>query len=143
LENLSRELGIEDLVHFTGFVEQERLVEYFRDCTLFVLPAIYDRRGDTEGQGVVIVEAMSFGKPVVASKVGGIVDVVRDGETGILVEEKDEKALAEAIFALLEDPSLAREMGDRGYRLYRELYGWESISVRWSSLYERVMGGDG
>ena len=63
---------------------------------MFTLPAIIDSKGDTEGLGVVLIEAMELGLPIVASNVGGIPDVVIDGESGILVPEKDPQALANA-----------------------------------------------
>ena len=137
-EALSRELRIGDAVEFAGFVTNERLSQLFRACTLYVHPAIYDDRGDTEGLGVVLIEALRNRKPVVASKVGGIVDVINDGETGLLVPEKNPTALAEAILRVLKDPVLARQLGEQGYVYASKFFDWDRITDRLEGVYRRV-----
>jgi glycosyltransferase involved in cell wall biosynthesis len=138
LETLTRELGLADQVEFAGFVSKERLSELFRSCTIYVHPAIYDDRGDTEGLGVVLVEALRNRKPVVASRVGGIVDVIKDESTGLLVPEKDPGAIAKAILRLLDDPALARRLGDEGFDFATRYFDWETITDQLESVYERV-----
>ena len=137
---LAVDLGIDGGVEFAGLVDEGSLAAYYRRCRLFCLPAVHDRRGDTEGQGVVLVEAMSFRKPIVASRVGGIPDVVEEGKNGILVPEKDPRALSRAILSLLEDDGMAREMGERGYIMYRERYHWDAVTERWVEVYGKVIG---
>jgi glycosyltransferase involved in cell wall biosynthesis len=124
-EALTRSLGLSNVVEFLGFVSNERLAELYRDCDVYVLPAIFDDRGDTEGLGVVLVEALSSAKPVVASAVGGIVDVIKHEETGLLVPEKDEAALATAILRLLDDPELATRLGTAGRKLSQSYFDWD------------------
>ena len=101
LKSQCKSLGLDAVVDFLGFVSNERLVEEYAACDIFVLPSIVDSKGDTEGLGIVMIEALAHAKPVVASAVGGIVDVIRSGTTGFLVPEKDPQALAEAILTLL------------------------------------------
>ena len=113
-EILAFVLGISDSVEFAGFVSKERLSELFRSCSVYVHPAIYDERGDTEGLGVVLIEALRNKKPVVASKVGGIVDVIQNERTGLLVPEKTPGALAQAVLRLLDDSALAARLGEAG-----------------------------
>lgn len=137
-EAMSFHLGISGRVEFAGFVSNERLSELFRTCTVYVHPAIYDCRGDTEGLGVVLIEALRNHKPVVASKVGGIVDVIKDGETGLLVPEKDPEAIAKAVLRVLDDPALARRLGDAGCAYAIRYFDWEAITDRLESLYTRV-----
>jgi glycosyltransferase involved in cell wall biosynthesis len=137
-ETLTRELGLADQVEFAGFVSKERLSELFRSCTIYVHPAIYDDRGDTEGLGVVLVEALRNRKPVVASRVGGIVDVIKDELTGLLVPEKDPGAIAKAILRLLDDPALARRLGDEGFAFATRYFDWETITDELEFVYERV-----
>jgi glycosyltransferase involved in cell wall biosynthesis len=137
-ETLSRRLGVSDAVEFAGFVSNERLSRLFRTCTVYVHPAIYDDRGDTEGLGVVLIEALRNRKPVVASQVGGIVDVIKDAETGLLVPEKDCDALAAAVLRLLEDPALARRLGEQGYVYAAEFFDWDRITDRLEAVYRRV-----
>jgi glycosyltransferase involved in cell wall biosynthesis len=139
---LSRELGLSDQVEFAGFVSNERLGELFRACTIYVHPAIYDDRGDTEGLGVVLIEALRNRKPVVASRVGGIVDVIKDGSTGLLVPEKDPGAIAAAVLRLLEDPALARRLGEEGFAHASRFFDWEAITDQLEAVYQRVCRAD-
>jgi glycosyltransferase involved in cell wall biosynthesis len=137
-EKLSHELGVSHAVEFAGFVSNEKLSRLFRSCTVYVHPAIYDDRGDTEGLGVVLIEALRNRKPVVASQVGGIVDVIKDGETGLLVPQKDPEALAEAVLRVLQDPALARRLGEQGYVYATEFFDWDQITDRLEAVYRRV-----
>ena len=102
-----------DRIRFAGRVSAERLDALYRECSVFVLPSIVDSRGDTEGLGTVPLEAYEHLRPVVASRVGGIPDVVKDAITGYLVPPEDPKALAEAIDQILDDPYLAARMPSR------------------------------
>src|SRR5205807_1231011 len=86
----------------------------------FVLPAVVDRRGDTEGLGVVLLEAMNHRVPVIASAIGGITDIVEDGVSGLLVPPGDAPALAAALGSLARAPDLAAGLGEAGYRRLRE-----------------------
>ncbi len=100
------EMGVLDRVKFLGW--RNDIHEILPVFDLFVLPSL------NEGMGRVIVEAMASGKPVVASNVGGIPDLIKDKENGLLVKPGDEEALANAVLALLNDPEKARRMGKRG-----------------------------
>ena len=131
-------LELEDRITLAGRVSNEALEAYYQSCQVFVLPAIVDASGDTEMLGMVSLEAMRYGKPVIASNVGGIPDIVVDGESGILVPQKDPQALAAAIRRVLTDPNLARELGRSGYRYAREHFSWESVERA-----TRAMYGDG
>ena len=136
-EALSRELGIADRVEFAGFVSNERLSELFWSCTIYVHPAIYDDRGDTEGLGVVLIEALRNSKPVVASAVGGIVDVIKDEETGLLVPEKNPAAIADAVLRLLDDSELARRLGEQGCAYAAQFFDWNRITDQLETVYQR------
>jgi glycosyltransferase involved in cell wall biosynthesis len=134
-EGLVAKLGLNDKVQFLGFVDNDRLGELYRTCDLYVHPAIFDDRNDTEGLGVTLVEALFNGCPVVASNVGGIVDVIQHESTGLLVPEKDEVALAAAILRLLEDPQMARRFGARGRSFAARHFDWERIIDLTEDLY--------
>lgn len=138
LEELSNSLKLKDKVNFTGRIKDELLGTYYRDCDLFVLPAIVDSKGDTEGLGMVLVEALSYGKPVIASAVGGIVDIVKDKKTGILMPQKDEKALAQAIVAILKNPSLAEKLASAGYQHIVKYFDWDKIVEKTLTLYNQI-----
>ena len=106
LKSYARELGIDDAVRFLGFVSPiENAVE---DATMVVVPSL------GEGFGMVALEAMERARPVIASAVGGLPEIVADGETGLVVPPGDAEALAEAIVALAGDLERAAEMGQRG-----------------------------
>ncbi len=139
-EELAREMGVDDAIEFAGFVSTERLAELYRECAVYVHPAIYDDNGDTEGLGVVLVEALRNRKPVVASAVGGIVDVIVHEETGLLVPEKDEAALVEAITRILDDSKLARRLGETGGRHVRREFDWDRIITGIETLYQECRG---
>ncbi len=138
LRELSVRLGVKNRVNFAGRVNEELLERYYQNCNLFVLPAIVDRKGDTEGLGMVLVEALSYGKPVIASAVGGIVDIVEDQKTGLLVPEKDEKALAQAIVAILKNPARAEELASAGFQHIEKYFDWDKIVNKTLTLYNQI-----
>ena len=100
---------------------------------LFALPSI------NEGFGVVLLEAMAMKCPIVATHVGGIPEVVLDGETGILVPPKDPEQLARGIIKLLKDQSLANQMGERGYQRLRTCFNIEETVTKMEHLYKELM----
>ncbi|KPJ53750.1 hypothetical protein AMJ39_03345 [candidate division TA06 bacterium DG_24] len=104
-----------------------------RQLDLFVLAT------ETEGLPVSIIEAMAVGKPVIATQVGGIPELVEDGITGLLVRPGDDHALADAILRLLRDPALARRMGEAGRRRIAESFGIESMVKRLEQIYRHVL----
>jgi glycosyltransferase involved in cell wall biosynthesis len=111
LQALSRDLGIESRVEWIDYASDAELARLYSSCSIFVHASIVDRTGDTESVGMVLLEAMSHARPIVATNVGGIPDVIRDGVTGLLVPEKNPHALADAIARLARDPELARRLG--------------------------------
>jgi glycosyltransferase involved in cell wall biosynthesis len=135
LHQLTEELNLVPKVHFKGWVSQDELEILYNQCNVFVLPAIIDSKGDTEGLGVVLLEAMSYRKPVIASSLGGITDIVKDRDTGLLVNEKDTHGLSEAIKAALTNPALAESLGKRGYEHVQKHFSWEKIVSQWTALY--------
>ncbi len=138
LEEAIRRHGLEDRVRLAGRVSDEVLDRLYEQCQIFVLPAIVDRAGDTEMLGMVSLEAMRYCKPVVATEVGGISDIVVNGETGLLVGQRDPRALAGAIDRLLEDPALAERLGRGGYEFAREHFGWPAVLDQTLALYGTV-----
>ncbi len=128
LEALARELNLGDSVKFLGFVSNGELDRQYHECDVWINPSIVDDRGDTEGLGVGAIEAYAHGKPVVASAVGGIPDAVRHRETGFLVPQRDEHALASAILELVDNPEMAAQFGRNGLYFAQLLFGWDRIT---------------
>ena len=128
LQALKNELGIGDLVTFLGRRSQEALPYYYASADVVVMPSLY------ESFGMVALEAMACGTPVVASDVGGLSFIVRNGETGYLVPERDPRALADCLGQLLRDPELRARLGRRGIEVARE-YAWPRITDQIELLY--------
>ena len=139
LERRARALGVQERVHFHGYVSRDALEDRLRSCDALTLPAVTDAKGDVEGLGVVLLEAMSFGKPVVASMTGGITDIVRPGENGILVPPGDSSALAAALEGFARDPRGVRRLGAAAHRDVRERFAWDSILDRLEGVYASVL----
>src|SRR5207244_9095490 len=97
--------GLGSRVRFHGSLTEPEVAQKLDEADLFVLPSIVERSGDTEGIPVALMEAMAAGVPVVTSRITGIPELVRDGETGMLVAPGDASDLADKMAALLEDPA--------------------------------------
>lgn len=138
LEAQANRLGLGGRAVFHGFVTKEELQRRLAACDAFVLPAVIDAKGDTEGLGVVLIEAMSYARPVIASAAGGIVDIVRDGRNGILVPPGDAAALSAAIGRMMDDPQAAREMGIHGRQDVERDFSWDAIADRLAEIYRNV-----
>jgi glycosyltransferase involved in cell wall biosynthesis len=138
LEERARRLGLGERAVFHGFVATEELQRRLSTCDAFVLPAVVDAKGDTEGLGVVLIEAMSYARPVIASAAGGIVDIVQDGRNGLLVPPGDAAALAAAIGGMMEDPARARALGLQGRDDAAARFSWDAIADRLAEIYRRV-----
>lgn len=124
---------------FTGKLSPENLEKEYQTANVFVLPAIVDHKGDTEGLGVVLIEAMELNLPIVASNVGGIPDVVINNQSGILVPEKNAKALAEAFIHLEQSPELVNSLLHGARKRIQDCFTWEGIIQRQIAIYKRIV----
>jgi glycogen(starch) synthase len=131
VEREAERLGVADRVHVTGFVPHERIPDHLAHSELLVLPSIY------EELGTVLVEALHAGVPTVASRTGGIPEVVHHGVTGLLVEPGDADALARAIDTVLADPALAASMRENA-RARAADYDLVGAAEQIHALYARV-----
>jgi glycosyltransferase involved in cell wall biosynthesis len=129
LEQQAHALGLAPSVEFLGLRPQVELVSLYRECDIFVLPSV------DEGLGLVLAEALLCGAPLVAARSGGIPDIVRDGETGLLFPPGDPAALAAALERLARDPTLARELAARGRVHVLEHFTSARIAESFLSLY--------
>ncbi len=138
LEAQIKTLNVSERVRLLGRIDDAALACWYAAADIFALPAVPDSSGDTEGLGVVLLEAMANRTPVIASRTGGITDVVIDGETGLLAQPGDADDLAAQIRRLLDDPALGRRLVDgAANRLERE-FGWEATTRRLCAAYESV-----
>ena len=143
LAELARVLGVADRVEMTGALAPTAVREWYERAHVFVMPAVTDWKGEQEGFGMVIVEAMSHGLPVVASRSGGIPDIIRDGENGLLVPERDIGGLAATIGRLLDDPGLAARIGEAASSDIRTRFAPGRIAGDFDAVYRRAAGRPG
>lgn len=132
-------LQLQDNVNLPGKVSAEDLEMLYAQGDIFVLPAIIDKNGDTEGLGVVLIEAMTYKIPVIASNVGGIPDVIVTGTSGILVDQKNPSMLANELIGLLKDPEKMQRIGEQGYNFISTRFSWERVIRDIENLYSEVM----
>ena len=125
---LRDELGLGEVVTFLGKRAQETLPDYYVAADVVVMPSLY------ESFGMVALEAMACGTPVVASQVGGLAYLVRDGETGYLVPDRDPAELADRLSRLLSNPQLRAQMGAQAV-LHARTYAWPDITRKVIGLY--------
>src|SRR3989440_6688420 len=130
IEARVRERGLDGRVAVRGQVSDAELQAAYAGADAFVLPAVVDRRGDTEGLGVVLLEAMNHRVPVIASAIGGITDIVEDGVSGLLVPPGDAPALAAALARFARAPEVAAGLGEAGYRPLRGRVRWGAQTAR-------------
>jgi phosphatidyl-myo-inositol dimannoside synthase len=131
---------LESCVTFAGMVLRDEVPAFLAAADVVAVPSVH-YQGYVDGLPNVALEAMASAKPVVATRVGGLPQVIRDGDNGFLVEERDVAGLATAILTLAHDPPLRRRMGDRGHALVRESLNWNEVGRRFDAVYERVRGG--
>jgi len=123
--------GLESCFAFVGF--QADPLQYLAAFSVFVLPSII------EGLPIVLLEAMAMGKPVVASQVGGVPEIVEDGVTGLLVPSGSSESLGKAIITLLGDPETQTRMGKSGKQRVKTLFSLQQSVGKIEELYRRVV----
>ncbi|MFA7332232.1 MAG: glycosyltransferase [Candidatus Delongbacteria bacterium] len=131
---LVQEAGLGEVTVFRGRIPNAQLPELLRSYHAFAMPS------RSESFGVSALEASACGVPVVASRAGGIPDVVRDGETGFLVPPRDADALAERLVWLAEHPAEARRMGRSGRQLVEREFAWDDCVMKMEAVYRRLTG---
>lgn len=130
---LARTLGIEKDTHFLGNIDHSELPAHYASADLFVLPSA------RESFPLVLLEAMASGLPAVATAVGGVPEMVLEGETGLLVPPNDPEALAQAINSLLAEPARMRAMGAKGRERVEEYYTWDRVAERMAGFFRAIL----
>lgn len=133
-QSIARRLKISHRLSFTGNVTEEEKKNWYQKADLCVLPSTYDP------SPIVAFEALAAGKPLVASKVGGLPEIVRDGENGLLVPPRDPSEIARAVDLILSDRKLAAKMARNALRTIEKDYSWENIARKTMNVYRSCLG---
>jgi glycosyltransferase involved in cell wall biosynthesis len=142
LERLAHQLGIASSVAFVGQVSDNELVRHYATCDVFVMPSktvLDPKRPKGEGFGIVYLEAMAHGKPVVGPNYGAPTEFLRHGENALLVDPNNPHEVAEAVVYLLTHPEEARRMGERGRQLVAKEFTMEAMVRRLKALLAELM----
>jgi len=132
LRSLAGRLGLQDRITILGRLDREALLREYANADLFVLPSLF------EPFGIVLLEAMASGLPVVATRVGGIPEVVVEGRTGLLVDPDKPEQLAESVRRLCQDEGLRHSLGRAG-RERAKLFSWETIAAQTREVYSEAL----
>lgn len=138
LERLASQLKLTGKILFHGRLSNEQLPHYYASADVFIAPSITDSSGDTEGQGVILLEALASGTAIISTRTGGIGEVLEHGKTGLLVRPNDPVELKAAIESLLNDHKLRDSLAAEGQKIV-SAYDWRLIAGRFAELYRRQL----
>lgn len=133
LTQLARELGMADRVHLLGHVSPEDLPLWYNACDVFAMPN-RSIHGDTEGFGMVFLEAAACGKPAIAGDAGGTGAAVEDGVTGYRISGDDSGQVADALIRLLSDKALCTRLGQAGHQRATHEFSWQAVATKTRAL---------
>jgi glycosyltransferase involved in cell wall biosynthesis len=139
LQYLITELKLVNQVKLIGNVSDNELLHLYNSSDLFILPSITDTQGNTEGLGVVLLEAMACELPVIGSKVGGIPDIIIDNETGLLVNEKDILELSMKIKYLIDNKELRQKLATNGLNRVNKKFSWNQVMNSYLNIYKKTL----
>lgn len=137
LERMVHDKGLSRFVEFVGWRPPEEVPDVLSRTSMVLMPS---RR---EGLPLVALEAAAMGRPIIATRIGGLTEVVVNGETGLLVEPEDDRALSKAIEYLIEHPHVATRMGQKAHERVKKRFGWEQCIEAYDSLYQRLIRQNG
>ncbi len=132
-KELAKELKLEKQINFLGKLFGKKLVKEYQISSLLVLPSSLDNFP------IVLLEAMACKKPIIATNIGGIPEIIDNNKNGLLVPPKDSKALAEAIIKILKNPKLARQMGEEGYKKVKKNFTWGIQSKKMDKIIQEIL----
>ncbi|MFA6098188.1 MAG: glycosyltransferase family 4 protein [Patescibacteria group bacterium] len=133
LQKFAGQHGIAGSVVFSGFRKRDELPEYYKDADIFVLPS------KNEGFGVVALEAMASAKPIIASDVGGLREIIKNGHDGLLVSPSDSDGFVEKISQLFNNEDYRRRLSENARKSAVERYSWDNITRKLTTLYTQCL----
>lgn len=132
LKKLTKDLGVDNVVEFVGEVNPDNIPKYLASADIFVRPS------RSEGLGNSFLEAMAAGLPIIGTPVGGIVDFLKDGETGLFSKVDDPKSLAEKIQLLLTDREFRNRIATNGQKLVIDKYSWDNVAQKMNNIFKKL-----
>jgi glycosyltransferase involved in cell wall biosynthesis len=132
-------LGVADSVIFTGQLPRTRTSSYLASADVFVVPSVRDQSGNVDGLPNTLLEGMGSARPIVATRLAGIPQVIDDGTHGLLVPERDAASLADAITRLLNDGALAARLGANARRRIERELTWDATAELWEATYRDAL----
>jgi glycosyltransferase involved in cell wall biosynthesis len=132
IKKMVEEMGLQDAVRFPGFLAQDEKINEFSAADIFI------NTNHVDNMPVAVIEACAMGLPVVATCIGGIPDMIANGENGLLVPDSDAKGMADAVVSLVENSELAERFSKNG-RVLAERCSWEVVRADWEELFEEIM----
>jgi len=136
LQKQAEKQGVSKNIYFMGALEGVVIRQWIERCDIFIMTPFTLKNGNMEGFGIVFLEANSCGKPVIGSRCGGIPDAVIDGETGILVDEKNSAQIVHAAIELLSDNELSKRLGENGKKRVEQEFQWKMRTEKIKSLFD-------
>jgi glycosyltransferase involved in cell wall biosynthesis len=130
----AKDLGLADRIYFPGYVEKDILPEHYNLADLFVLPSI----DKSEAFGIVLIEALASGTPVVASNLKGVRTVVDSGRTGLLFQPRNPRDIAEKAKLILENPKLYEQFTKNAQSIANKKYRWPKIVAKLNEIYKNL-----
>ncbi len=127
LKQMAERLDLNDNIIFPGFVDEDMKPILYEISDVFLMPSRELENGDVEGFGIVFLEANEHELPVIGGRSGGVPDAVEDGKNGLLVNPNDENDIADAIIKLLNNPDLAKKLGEEGKKRAKEEFNWPKL----------------
>lgn len=135
----ARDRGVERRVHFLGNLPQDDVARYLAAADVAVVPSVLDDAGNVDGLPNIVMEALASGTPLVTTTAGGIGAVVSDGQTAIVVPERDPRALAQSLRRIAVDRAAARRIGDAARLMVQGQFGWAHTAARFEAAYDRAL----
>jgi colanic acid/amylovoran biosynthesis glycosyltransferase len=139
LEQLIRELDASNRIKLLGGKEQEGVINLMEESDLLLAPSVTAKNGDSEGIPVVLMEALAMGLPVISTLHSGIPELIKDGETGFLVPERDVDALAEKLVFVIDNQNIWRSITENGRKFVEQNYEINKLNDRLIEIYQQVL----
>ena len=139
MQSLAQSLGLAKQIRFLGALPHQQVMTWMRKAAMLVLPSVRTRTGRNEGLGMVLLEAAATGVPMIGSRQGGIPEAIIDGETGLLVSERNYEELAAAMSALLNDSAMRLRMGQQARTLVERRFDIRRQTKKLERYYEHAL----